>query len=147
MKLKLFIKIFVITTAVSCFSISIANAATPPVNGSVILDGQPLSFDAKPIVINGNTMVPFRRLFETLKMNVNWDSKTKNITATKDDLTIEMALGSFKATVNEKEYTLTQTPFDSPEGTVYVILRFISEAVGATVSWDNEKKIATINTK
>nr|WP_218154790.1 copper amine oxidase N-terminal domain-containing protein [Paenibacillus sp. UNC496MF] len=92
-------------------------------------------------------MVPFRKVFESLKMNVNWDSTTKHITATEDDLIIKMTLGSLKATVNEKEYALTQSPFDSLDGTVYVNLRFISEAVGATVSWDNVQKIATINTK
>jgi hypothetical protein len=80
-------------------------------------------------------------------MQVDWNNKTKDLTATKDNLTIRMTLDSFEASVNEKEYTLTQTPFDSPEGAVYVNVRFISEAVGATVSWDNIKKIVTINTK
>ncbi|WP_425320415.1 copper amine oxidase N-terminal domain-containing protein [Paenibacillus physcomitrellae] len=111
------------------------------------MNGKPLSFNTKPILINGNTMVPFRQIFESLGMNVNWDSKTKNIIATKADLTIKMTLDSFKATVNNKEFILTQTPFDSPDGIVYVNLRFISEAVGATVSWDNVKKIASIDTE
>lgn len=58
-----------------------------------------------------------------------------------------MTLDALKATVNGNEYTLTQTPFATPENKLYVNLRFISEAAGATVSWDNVKKIATITTK
>lgn len=58
-----------------------------------------------------------------------------------------MTVDSLKANVNDKEFTLTQTPFNTPEGTVYVNLRFISQAIGATISWDNVRKIATINTK
>lgn len=149
MKSKLIMPLFIfmIVASVGCISIPSVNAATPPVYGSVILNGEPLGFNAKPIIINGNTMVPFRQIFESLNMNVNWDSQTKGITAQTTGLTIKMTLDSLKATVNDKEFRLTQTPFDSPEGTVYVNLRFISEAVGATIAWDNVKKIATINTK
>lgn len=147
MKFKIFLLISMITTSVVFSSLPNANAAQTVVNGSVVLNGQLLSFNAKPVIVNGNTMVPFRQIFESLEMKVDWNAKTKNITATKDDLTIRMTLDSFKASVNDKEYTLTQTPFDSPEGTVYVNVRFISEAVGATVSWDNVKKVVTINTK
>ncbi|QUL55679.1 copper amine oxidase N-terminal domain-containing protein [Paenibacillus tritici] len=148
MKLKLIIPFLVVILAsVGCISVSSVSAATPPTYGSVILDGKPLGFDAKPIIINGNTMVPFRKIFESLNMNVHWDSKTKNITAKNTGVTIQMTLDTLKATVNDKEFTLTQTPFNTPEGTVYVNLRFISQAVGATISWDNTKKIATINTK
>ena len=149
LKLKLIIPllIFMIMASTGGISLSSISAATPPVYGSVILNGEPLGFNAKPIIINGNTMVPFRQIFESLNMNVNWNSKTKNITAQTTGLTIKMTLNSLKATVNDKNFTLTQSPFDSPEGTVYVNLRFISEAVGATVSWDNVQKIASINTK
>jgi hypothetical protein len=147
LKFKILLLISVITASVVFSSLPNANAAQSVVNGSVVLNGQSLSFDTKPIVANGNTMVPFRQIFESLEMKVDWNAKTKNITASKDNLTIRMTLESFKASVNEKEYTLTQTPFDSPEGMVYVNVRFISEAVGATVSWDNVKKIVTINTK
>lgn len=148
MKLRLIIPFLVVILAsVGCISVSSVSAATPPTYGSVILDGKPLGFDAKPIILNGNTMVPFRKIFESLKMNVHWDSKTKNITAKNTGVTIQMTLDNLKATVNDKEFTLTQTPFNTPEGTVYVNLRFISQAVGATISWDNTKKIAMINTK
>lgn len=146
LKTKFLIFLFLLTTSAAGFSLQEAHAATPVVHGSVILNGQSLSFDKEPILINGNTMVPFRTFFEALGMDVNWDSKTKNITATKEGLTIKMTIDSFKASVNDKEYKLTQTPFDSPDGTVYVNLRFISDAVGATVSWDNVKKIAAVNT-
>lgn len=148
MKLKIIIPFLVfIMASVGCITVSSVSAATPTTYGSVVLDGKPLGFDAKPIIINGNTMVPFRKIFEALNMSVKWDSTTHNVTAQTTGVTIHMTLDSLKATVNDKEFTLTQTPFNTPEGTVYVNLRFISQTVGATISWDNVKKIATIDTK
>lgn len=148
MKLKIIIPFLVfIMASVGCITVSSVSAATPTTYGSVILDGKPLGFDAKPIIINGNTMVPFRKIFEALNMSVKWDSKTGSVTAQATGTTIKMTVDSLKATVNDKELTLTQTPFNTPEGTVYVNLRFISQAVGAKISWDNVKKIATIDTK
>lgn len=113
---------------------------------AVIVNGRTLSFEAKPITINGNIMVPFRPIFESLAMKVKWDNATKSVVASKNSLTIKMANGSSKATVNNKEFKLNPPPFISPEGLFYVNLRFVSEASGATVAWDNLKKVATITT-
>ncbi|MEK4045116.1 copper amine oxidase N-terminal domain-containing protein [Paenibacillus sp. FSL H8-0048] len=48
----------------------------------------------KPIIINGNTMVPFRKIFEALNMNVQWDSKTGRVTAQTTEITIKMTVDS-----------------------------------------------------
>ncbi|SEO63631.1 Copper amine oxidase N-terminal domain-containing protein [Paenibacillus sp. OV219] len=115
-------------------------------NSTVIVNGKALSFEAKPIIINGNIMVPFRQIFESLDMKVKWDNATKSVIASKENLIIKMANGSAKASVNNKEFILTPTPFVSPESMFYVNLRFVSEASGATVAWDNVKKTASITT-
>lgn len=143
-------KVFISATlfvSVALSSVPFADAAITPVYGSVVVNGETLNFEAKPIVLNGNTMVPFRQIFEALGMGVEWNNETKSVTATKDDLTIIMTSDSFKARVNDKEFTLTQTPFVTPEGILYVNLRFISEAAGASVSWDKFNKTATVNTE
>ncbi|MGG6309741.1 copper amine oxidase N-terminal domain-containing protein [Paenibacillus macerans] len=147
MKIKTLFISAALLVLVALSSISNVNAAVTPVYGSVVVNGETLNFEAKPIVLNGNTMVPFRQIFEAMGMGVEWNNETKTVTATKADLAIKMTPDNFKASVNDKEYTLTQTPFVTPEGIFYVNLRFISEAAGATVSWDNINKVATIDTE
>lgn len=72
MKMKVIIPFLVfIMAALGCIPVSSVSAATPTTYGSVIVDGKPLGFDTKPIIINGNTMVPFRKIFEALNMEVN----------------------------------------------------------------------------
>ncbi len=123
---------------------SSASAAQKAVYGSVVIDGIEMEFEEKPIVINGNTMVPFRAIFEALGMEVSWDNKSKIVTGKKQGLVIELGTKMY-GTINGKQYPLTQSPFLSATGTFYVNLRFISEASDASVSWNNNNKVATIN--
>ncbi|MBG9793384.1 glycosyl hydrolase [Paenibacillus dendritiformis] len=47
----------------------------------IVLDGYPLEFAAKPTIIQGTTMVPFRGIAEALGIEVTWDPKTKTVAA------------------------------------------------------------------
>ncbi|SFS76611.1 copper amine oxidase N-terminal domain-containing protein [Paenibacillus sp. BC26] len=125
---------------------SSAIAAQTDVYGSVVLNGLTMDLKEKPLVVNGNTMIPFRTIFEALGLSVSWDNKTKKVTGRKQNLDIQLELESKYGIINDNQYLLTQSPFLSSSGTVYVNLRFISEATGANVVWDNKKKLASINT-
>lgn len=113
-------------------------------NISVVLNGNELSFDQAPYIENGATRVPMRKIFESLGANVGYDSDTKTITATKDNTVIELVTGTSTAKINGKEISLTAS-VENKNGSTMVPLRFVSEALGADVSWDGENKIITIN--
>ncbi|MFE5323740.1 copper amine oxidase N-terminal domain-containing protein [Paenibacillus sp. NPDC056579] len=55
-------------------------------SGTAILNGQQLSLDASPIIVNGSTMVPVRFIAESLGAKVDWeaDSRTVRISAIPD---------------------------------------------------------------
>lgn len=130
--------------ATSLVPLSLAHAEQKRVTGTVVLNGKAL--DDKATVINGNTMIPFRNFFEALGMSVNWDQKTKTVTASKDDLEIKLTNGILKAIISKKEIQLTQAPFlDETENKFYVNTRVVAESIGATVEWNNVEKIASIN--
>ncbi|GIO69860.1 copper amine oxidase N-terminal domain-containing protein [Paenibacillus sp. FSL M7-1455] len=132
--------------ATSLVPLSLAHAEQKRVTGTVVLNGKAL--DDKATVINGNTMIPFRNFFEALGMSVNWDQKTKTVTASKDDLEIKLTNGILKAIINKREVQLTQAPFlDETENKFYVNTRVVAESIGATVEWNNVEKIASITTK
>ena len=108
-------------------------------NISVLLNGNKLSFDENPYINNSTTMVPMRKIFESLGANVYYDTETKLITAQKDNITIELYAGLAIAKINGKPYNLP-IAIENKNGHTMVPLRFISESLGANVEWNAEKR-------
>jgi len=113
---------------------------------TIILNGDILSFDAKPYIENGITRVPMRAIFEALDTEVDYDANTKTITAHKGNTIIKLVTGASIATINGREVALTAS-VENKNGSTMVPLRFISEALGAEVVWNGENKIININMK
>ncbi len=111
---------------------------------NVVFNDKPVEFEPNAIAWNNNTMVPFRQLFEEFGAEVKWDSEAKTVTAVKGDIKVQLTLGSFQAFINNKEYKLTQTPFVA-KNSVLVNLRFVSEALGAEVSFVKAKMTVYLN--
>lgn len=51
---------------------------------AVFLDGKQLVFEVEPQIIDGSTLVPLRKIFESLGAKVEWEQETKTVTAVKD---------------------------------------------------------------
>lgn len=113
---------------------------------SVILNGKELSFDSEPYIENGTTMVPMRAIFEALGASVDYDAQTKTIAARKGDALIELVTDSAFAKINDKTVSLSAAAANK-NGSTMVPLRFVSEALGADVSWNGENKTVTVNDK
>lgn len=93
-------------------------------------------FDTLPIIENGRSLVPLRKIFEILGAEVLWHGDTKQIKATKGQNVIILQLGSKTAYVNNKAVTLDVPPRIVGNRTL-VPLRFVSEALGSKVDYDN----------
>ena len=115
--------------------------ATP----KVVLDGQQLAFDVPPTIENGRTLVPFRTVFEAFGANVDWDSQTNSVLASKSDIGINLVIGKNTAYVNEKAVQLDVPP-KIVNGRTLVPLRFVGESLGANVDWDGATKTVIITT-
>ncbi|QGQ96697.1 hypothetical protein EHS13_18330 [Paenibacillus psychroresistens] len=112
----------------------------------VKLDFNVLSFDQPPIIINNRTMVPFRKIFESLGANVSWDEATKQVTATKGQKIIILTIGSNVAIVDGKDLAL-DTPATILNDRTLVPVRFIAESFDSNVYWDSTAKIVNIMTQ
>ncbi|WP_458120841.1 copper amine oxidase N-terminal domain-containing protein [Paenibacillus sp. Z6-24] len=141
---KIFMLMLTVTLFFSVSSITSADVFDDS-KVKVVLNGSELDFDPNAIIQNGNTMVPFRQLFEAYGAQVTWDQETKTITAVKEDTTIKLTLDSFDAYVNNKKIKLTQTPYMA-RNTSLVNLRFISEAMNAKVNFDKSNLTVNITT-
>jgi len=100
----------------------------------VYVDGQPLSFDVPPNMIQGRVLVPLRGIFERLGATVDFDPQTQHIVAVRGSQTVELTIGSRQARVNSNA-ALLDVPAFTIAGRTMVPLRFVSESLGANVQW------------
>lgn len=110
---------------------------------SIVVNGKKIDFDQPPVVLNGRTMVPMRAIFEALGTQVHWEIGKQTATATKNKTTIIVTVGSEKAIVNGREKTL-EVPVQMFSNRIMVPVRFISESLGAKVSWEIKSQTVSI---
>ena len=94
-------------------------------------------------IVQGRFLVPMRGIFEALGAEVSWDGDTRTVTGAKGDISVKLTIDSIEALVNNEVIEL-DVPATIIEGRTYVPTRFVSESLGADVSWDGEKRVATI---
>jgi hypothetical protein len=109
-------------------------------------NGVEQDFNPKAVIWNNYTLVPFRQIFELYGAKVGWDKETCSVLATKDDTEIKIVTGSRTAYNNGQTIELAQGPVNA-KGTILVGLRFVSEALGAKVSFDKKSLIIDIITE
>lgn len=111
---------------------------------AVILDGSPLSFDVPPRINSGRTMVPLRKIFESLGATVEWNGDLQKVTATKNGTTISLKIWKTNAYINGRLVALDVPPM-LVYGRTLVPLRFVSESLGCAVDWNEDTQTVTIN--
>ncbi len=115
----------------------------------VIIDGDEITFDQKPIIENSRTLVPMRAIFEALGATVEWFPETESIVAVCDETEITMKIGSKHISVNESGKNNTIILDVAPKiigARTLVPLRAVSEVFDAEVIWDNDSRTVTITT-
>jgi len=128
-------------------------------NVSVVLDGNSLSFDVAPQIINDRVMVPFRGIAEAIGAGVSWDQESGRIIMTLGsnftwmhvgDPTVEYGLLGEHAPGVPSIKLVGLFEMDSPpiivNGRTLVPIRAISESFGAEVEWNPETSTVTITT-
>jgi hypothetical protein len=74
---------------------------------------------------------------------VLWNPATNVVTAQRGDTQVQLVIGGRQATVNGRA-VLLDVPATIVGGRTLVPLRFVSEAMGAQVDWDNATRVVTI---
>jgi Copper amine oxidase N-terminal domain len=109
---------------------------------TVIVNGQTMTFTQPPIERTGRVFVPLRGIFEQLGASVVYAHGQINATA--HGRTVSLTIGSTQSLVNGQPEVLDIAPF-IVGATTFVPLRFISQALGAAVNWNNATSTVTIN--
>lgn len=124
--------------------LSAGNVTAQRIN--VTVNGSPVEFAGLgPLQVQGRTLVPVRGVLEKLGAKVAWVPSTRSVIASTGSMDIELHLGDRQATVNGKSVTL-DVPAQEIEGSTMVPLRFLGEALGGVVKWDDATRTVTIVT-
>ena len=126
-------------TAVALFALGTVAASAQSV--SVTLNGSPVTLSPAPEERAGRVFVPLRGVFERLGASVVYANGTIN--AQGNGHAVSLHIGSTQATVDGQPQTLDVAPFIVGAST-YVPLRFVSQALGASVNYDAANRIVAL---
>ncbi len=102
--------------------------------GQALIAGKTFQLTAAPVIQNEITLVPLRFIAEGLKAEVMWEQDTKKIFIIAPGKEIQLEAGKNEAVINGNPQPLVSPPVII-ENSSLVPLRFISEALGAHVSY------------
>ena len=122
-------------------AVAIPAFAAGPV--TVTVNGQPANLNPPPTERAGRVFVPLRGVFEQLGASVVYQSGIINATGRGHNISLK--IGSQQATVDGQQQNVDVAPFIIGAST-YVPLRFVSQALGATVNYDGANRVVAINT-
>ncbi len=119
-------------------------SALAATNVNVTINGDLVTFtDTGPIMVNDRVLVPLRGVFEKMGASVQWDAENKIVYINTETRDIVLPANSTIAKINGSDSYL-----DSPvliiSGRTMVPLRFVSEAIGATVTWHQSSSTVEI---
>lgn len=112
-------------------------ARSSNVNVKVFVNGRQVRFPDEQSYLDSSTgrvYMPVRFVSEALGADVEWQQEQQNILINKDKMLIMMHSGSRDVYVDGRLYTL-DAPLRMVNGRNMIPLRFVSEALGATVEW------------
>jgi hypothetical protein len=108
----------------------------------VMVDYTPIAFDVAPYINNGRTMIPLRAVADNLGFRVDWNAKEQRVDLTnKKGVTVKLWIGKTEALQDSKPMAIDVAP-EIADGRTFVPLRFVAEALGTKVAWDNPTKTA-----
>lgn len=105
--------------------------------------GREIQNDVAPKIVNDRTMLPIRIVAESLGGTVTWNGELQRVTIQKGADVILITIGADTAYVNGTAVKLDAAAFVE-NGRTYLPLRFVSEALGAQVAWNEAEKTVTI---
>jgi hypothetical protein len=136
------------TLIILLMSITFVTAAAVPAQRdiTVTIDGAKMEFpDQKPYIENSRTLVPVRFVTEALGAEVEWLQTEQKVRIQKGSELIELVIGQSKVKAGSKTVQL-DVPAKIKNSRTMVPLRFVSEALGAGVEWDQTTYTVSIIT-
>ncbi|MFZ5825349.1 MAG: stalk domain-containing protein [Bacillota bacterium] len=96
--------------------------------------GKEVTFDVRPVIQDGRTLVPVRALTEALGADVSWDEASQTVIIKANGKEIRLVINSRTVSVDGREVVL-DVPATILDNRTVIPLRFVVEALGLQVEW------------
>jgi Copper amine oxidase N-terminal domain len=130
------------TFAALTLALAGTHAASAQTAVAVTVNGAPIALNPPPTERAGRVFVPLRGVFENLGATVVYDNGTINATGRGHNVSLK--IGSQQAIVDGQQQMVDVAPFIIGAST-YVPLRFVSQALGATVNYNQSNNSVAIS--
>ena len=134
---KLFSALFILTI------LAAGHSAFAYGEARVELNCMEIEFDQPAIISENRTLVPVRKIFETLGAHVDWNDASRTAVSQKDGKVVSITVGSSVMYVNDKAVEL-DVPAKIVNNRTLVPVRAISEAYDCRVEWDADERLVEI---
>lgn len=108
----------------------------------LLLDGKELTTDVPPVIVDNRTLVPARKIFESMGAKVDWIAAERRVVIT-GDVKVELVIDQKEASVDGESRTL-DVPATLIDDRTMVPVRFVSECLACDVDWIPETRTVTI---
>lgn len=108
--------------------------------------GQIKGMDANPFLENGRSFIPVRYLAMALGVpenGITWDDSTQSVSLKKDNVSVGVSMGSSIININGTASQMDVAPLNR-DARIYLPARYIAEAFGFNVDWDQEKQMVYV---
>lgn len=110
----------------------------------VKLNDVELYFDVEPVIYEGRTMLPMRKILEKLGCHVEYDASTKKIIVNRYQKKFEFQYGSNEVVSGNKTYKM-DVPVIARKNRSFISVRFLTEFLGGTVAWDQKERLVSLD--
>ncbi len=117
-------------------------AAAQPV--TVTVDGNLVVFDQPPVMVGGRVLIPMRGVFQRLGARVEWVDSAQQVIARRGSTVVVLQPGVRSALVDGRTIVL-DVPALIMGGRTLVPLRFVGQALGARVDWNDASRIVSVS--
>ncbi|PRO67004.1 M14 family zinc carboxypeptidase [Alkalicoccus urumqiensis] len=112
-------------------------------DGTLIINGTTYTADPGAVILDGRTYVPVRGVLEQLGASVGWDQESRTALIRSGSTEIALPLYQREAIVNGTARAL-DAPVQTLNGRTMVPLRFVSETIGARVTWEQATRTVRV---
>lgn len=116
-------------------------------NSTYTVNGVEKTADVAPFIQNGRTFLPVRFVAEAVGVgedNIIWNDATDTVTLIKGDRIAQVVIGSKSLVVNGVTVQM-DVAAAIKDGRTVLPLRYVAQALGAEIKWDDAARTVTIN--
>ncbi len=103
--------------------------------------------DASPFIDNGRTFVPVRYLALAMGVsenNIAWSPAAGEVKLITDKTTVTLQIANKTVYINDKAINMEVAPIIKEDGRTYLPARYVAEAFGYEVGWDQATRSVLI---